>query len=201
MKTIYRISLFLNICLLGYLVITCSEYVTKKQLLSDSQPVRIEDKRQSQTANADSNHLSGQTKMKVKSIDMKTGKTSVEQQALPIELIGGDLEKTIAYFDELELHPGLREQEKGLKRIALTNYSPSEISVSKYYKKEDENRGFYLQAVDDYVVVYLSDMQTVYLQTDIYMPDLPLEIQNQILDKKYFRDVTKLYNFLESYSS
>lgn len=202
MKTIYRISLFLNICLIGYLIVCASEYVTKKELLKESSDEVIKEEVNELLETSDVlDTLTCDTKMHIKCVDVETGEVSFEKSNIPMQIIGYDREMTSSYFDELNSHPGLGEQEKGFVRAVLTNFTPSEIEVTKYYHKSDLTKGFYLRSVDDYVYVYLSDLKTVYLETDIYMPDLPLDVQNQILDNKYFKDVTKLYNFLESYSS
>ena len=67
--------------------------------------------------------------------------------------------------------------------------------------KADRNEGFYLVAYDDKVYVYHSDMKHVYLVTNISIHDLPEQVTQEILDKKYIKDEAELYNFLESYSS
>lgn len=67
--------------------------------------------------------------------------------------------------------------------------------------KADRNEGFYLVAYDDKVYVYHSDMKHVYLVTNISIHDLPEQVTQEILDKKYIKDEVELYNFLESYSS
>lgn len=72
---------------------------------------------------------------------------------------------------------------------------------TSYRTKEDKNEGFYLVAYDDKVYVYQSDMKQVYLVTNISIHDLPEQVTQEILDKKYIKDEAELYNFLESYSS
>ena len=67
--------------------------------------------------------------------------------------------------------------------------------------KADRNEGFYLVAYDDKVYVYHRDMKHVYLVTNISIHDLPEQVTQEILDKKYIKDEVELYNFLESYSS
>lgn len=60
---------------------------------------------------------------------------------------------------------------------------------------------FYLMEVHGYVVVYLSDRETVYEYTDIPVADLPATLQNEIKNGKYMEDIETLYGFLENYSS
>ena len=67
--------------------------------------------------------------------------------------------------------------------------------------EENRENGFYLIAYDDKVYVYQSDMKRVYLVTNISIHDLPEQLTQEIMDKKYIKDEAELYNFLESYSS
>ena len=55
--------------------------------------------------------------------------------------------------------------------------------------------------VDNYVVVYLEDRETVYMDTDILLTELPEELQQEIIQVMFIPDEESLYNFLENYSS
>lgn len=92
-----------------------------------------------------------------------------------------------------------REGEETEEEIEETMQSPV-----KELPKEDaeENSGnYYLMACDGMVCVYQEDMKTVYLVTGIMLDQLPDEVRQEILDKKYIKNEEELYNFLESYSS
>lgn len=66
----------------------------------------------------------------------------------------------------------------------------------------EENTGiYYLMACDGMVCVYHEDMKTLYLATGILLDQLPDDVRQEILDKKYIKNEEELYNFLESYSS
>lgn len=66
----------------------------------------------------------------------------------------------------------------------------------------EENSGiYYLMACDGMVCVYHEDMETLYLATGIMLDQLPDDVRQEILDKKYIKNEEELYNFLESYSS
>lgn len=66
----------------------------------------------------------------------------------------------------------------------------------------EENTGnYYLMACDGMVCVYQEDMTTLYLATGIMLDQLPDDVRQEILDKKYIKNEEELYNFLESYSS
>lgn len=60
---------------------------------------------------------------------------------------------------------------------------------------------YVMVAEDGYLTVYMSDLQTVYLYTDIKLDDLSDELQSEIAKGKFFTDIEELYDFLENYSS
>ena len=60
---------------------------------------------------------------------------------------------------------------------------------------------FYLMVENNYVVVYLDDRQTVYMDTDILLTDLPSDVQQDIINVMFIPNEESLYNFLETYSS
>lgn len=64
-----------------------------------------------------------------------------------------------------------------------------------------KNDCYYLQEKNGYVVVYLSDKETVYEYTSIEVEHLPESLQNEVKNGKYIKDIEELYGFLENYSS
>lgn len=83
--------------------------------------------------------------------------------------------------------------------------APKSVSVQGEAKEAPEDElpaeGYYLAQLNGYVVVYYSDKQTIYEMTGIAVDGLPKEVQGEILDGKYVKDVRELYGFLENYSS
>lgn len=65
----------------------------------------------------------------------------------------------------------------------------------------EENEGYYLCEMQGFVVVYLSDRQTIYEMTEIPLSDFPEEVQQEIAAGKYIGTKDELYGFLENYSS
>ena len=64
-----------------------------------------------------------------------------------------------------------------------------------------KNYCYYLLDKNGYVVVYLSDKETIYEYTSIDVETLPVTLQNEVKNGKYIEDVEELYGFLENYSS
>lgn len=64
-----------------------------------------------------------------------------------------------------------------------------------------KNQGYYLRCENGYVVVYLSDQETVFQYTNILAEHLPITLQEEINQQKYISTAKELYAFLENYSS
>lgn len=67
--------------------------------------------------------------------------------------------------------------------------------------EKDEKQVYYLTVRNGYVVVYLSDKQTLFEYTDILLTDLPADLQEELKTGKTITGEEKLYGFLENYSS
>lgn len=96
------------------------------------------------------------------------------------------------------------------ERIAERSAAPdNEITDTRSITAEGEaaaedasgEEGYYLCEMQGFVVVYLSDRQTIYEMTEIPLSDLPEEVQQEIAAGKYIADKDELYGFLENYSS
>lgn len=84
----------------------------------------------------------------------------------------------------------------------FTEVTPVPQSVSAQGEAESvQEEGYYLSHLHGFVVVYYSDKHTIYEVTDIELTSLPKEVQVEIADGKYVKDIKELYGFLENYSS
>lgn len=86
--------------------------------------------------------------------------------------------------------PGEEVQER---RETLTAPDAVHVSSGEY--------AFYLAEEFGYVIIYQSDMQSVYEYTTIPVSDLPQEIQEELRKGKGVPGERELYDFLENYSS
>lgn len=64
-----------------------------------------------------------------------------------------------------------------------------------------KNEGYYLCALQGYVVVYLGDHETIYEMTEIPLSTLPDNVRAEIEAGKFIETAKELYGFLENYSS
>lgn len=60
---------------------------------------------------------------------------------------------------------------------------------------------YYLTEQEGYVLVCLSDKETVYETTSIRVESLPEKLQEEIRNGKFLKDQQELYSFLENYSN
>lgn len=90
-----------------------------------------------------------------------------------------------------------REEDEDPEEAAET----MQTDQKKIDDEATETGPYYLMVNNGMVCVYQEDMQTMYLATGIMADDLPDDVRQEILDKKYMKNEEELYNFLESYSS
>lgn len=217
MKHLYRISLFLNVgCLLfaaySYgkslfytepeekketpiiqnITVVEGKSETEKETVATEEKVAVSN--QKATTTCDTIYI-------VESYDNGTKESSEQEETIPDQYIGKtreELEDIIAAYSD---SPSLTDLEKGFASMEIKSFSPQKLVVTKNYYSNLQNADFYLLVENEYINVYYSDLETVYLYTDILLSDLPEDIQQDILDKKYIESEEELYNFLESYSS
>lgn len=131
-------------------------------------------------------------------LDQNTSRDSVCQ--IPISYIGMNREQFLREMDSFMISPPLAELEKGFVSLEISEFSGSRVIVSKYYQNHKEDV-FFLHVENNFVVVFCEDGRTRYEITDIYLPYLPEDLQQEIITGKRIEGKEVLYNFLESYSS
>lgn len=224
MKTIYRISLFLNLCMACFLLVKGTEYYyinfvsmpdVKEEFRQTKAGTDLEEA-DLEEADLEKENLAGtdlavavldepvttcDTTYIVREHDYTTMETSSHEEEMPDMYIGKTREQLEDIFDSYTLNPSLEDQERGFEGMKLNSFSSDMVIAVRYYRSPSTEEDFYLMVEDDYITVYLGDLKTVYLYTDIYMNDLPDALRQEILDRKHVADKEELYNFLESYSS
>lgn len=139
----------------------------------------------------------------IEEYDKNTDITAEHEEEIPGKYIGMDRESFVDAISSYELSPPLEEQQRGLISIEVLSFSGERIRIRKNYQivEQPAEEIFYLVAENHYIVVYMEDMQNVYLYTDICVENLPEELQEEIIQKKLISGQGALYHFLESYSS
>jgi len=224
MKIIYRISLFFNFCCICFLLIRGTEFYYRNYAAMP--PVKEEFQKSSRVGRNAVEHLSVKNDMQeeiteedittagkqlpvtncdtvfvIKEHDYRTGEVKSHKEKLPALYVGKTREELESLLIDYSLAPDLTDQQMGFDEVTLDSFSSNKVVATKYYTSKPEEEDFYLMAEDNYISVYCADLKTVYLYTGISMAQLPLALQQEILDKKHIHGKAELYNFLESYSS
>lgn len=86
------------------------------------------------------------------------------------------------------------EDESAEKRV-------DSINITNEAEAAPKTEGYYVCIKNGFVIVYEADKSTVYEYTDIIYDGLPEDLQEEIAEGKYMKDLKELYGFLENYSS
>lgn len=145
--------------------------------------------------------ITADTKLIIIEHNLNTGEEIRSENIIPTKYIGLNREKFITEMEHYEISPALPDIRKGFRNQFVISFSHEEIILQKNYSGVNEKTHFYIVSKDNKLVVYYEDMETIFLTTNILLNSLPINLQLEILGKKYFETEEELYNFLESYSS
>lgn len=120
---------------------------------------------------------------------------------LPDKYIGMNREQFLEAMEIYEAFPPLSEQERGFIGLEVLSFSRERVVVQMNYRYIQPTVSFYLGVYDNEVLVYLEDLETVFIETEIRLDSLPESLQSEIIQMMWLEDEEALYNFLESYSS
>lgn len=120
---------------------------------------------------------------------------------LPMKYVGMNREQFLEAMEEYEAFPPLSEMERGFVSLEVLSFSRERVVVQMNYRFLVPTSSFYLAVYDNEVVVYLEDKETIYIETEILLEQLPEELQQEIIDMMWMPDEEALYDFLETYSS
>lgn len=120
---------------------------------------------------------------------------------LPDKYIGMNREQFLEAMDSYEAFPPLSELERGFIGLEVLAFSRERVVVQMNYRYVQPSASFYLGVYDNRVIVYLEDLKTAYIETDIRLDTLPEQLQREIIGFLWMEDEAALYNFLENYSS
>ena len=124
-----------------------------------------------------------------------------EQLALPSFMIGIDRKELTAYIDGYMENMPVNEFLDGLVSYEIVSFGPDQVVLRKTYNEQKVENQFYLCSLSGFVVVYYSDLKTVYEYTEISCETLAPEVQLMIEHGFYIKDAKELYSILEGYTS
>jgi hypothetical protein len=133
--------------------------------------------------------------------DRKEGSLVDTEQNPPGDIVGLTREEVEKYLDEYMRDLTLSEYNKGLLSYELLSFSDKSVKFRKSYDADMVPYRFYVVVKNGYVVVYNSDLKSVYDYTHIEAKDLPEEDRIALSNGIYIDNIDDLYALLESYTS
>lgn len=133
--------------------------------------------------------------------DMASGECKEEVKNVPNEFVGLNRQQVIEKMNQMIQNKSLQEYNKGLVSYQLVSFSATKIVARKTYNSEGILYKYYLQIMDNEIVVYYSDKTTVYDYTEISADNLAEADREELMYGKWVKDESELYSTLESYTS
>jgi hypothetical protein len=141
------------------------------------------------------------TKYTLETYNMKTDTTTTQELNPPAYLVGLTRQEVIDYLASYMKDLPLSEYNKGLIAAELIYFSDEEIIIRKSYNEDFLPYRYYVVIKDGYIVVYNSDLKSIYRYTSIEAKTLPEEDRLELMQGIYVNSLDELYSLLESYSS
>ncbi|HHV11254.1 MAG TPA: hypothetical protein GXX75_13375 [Clostridiales bacterium] len=173
------------------------------ELLENIKPTTAPEVPDNETVDVIENEMtvSPTTKYTLEIQDMKTGTIQTQELNPPSYLIGLTRDEVVEYLDNYMDDMPLSEYNKGLISYELVYFSDKEVKIKKSYNEDFVPFRFYVVIKNGYVVVYNSDLKSVYSYTHIEAQNLPEEDRIALIQGIYVNSLDELYSLLESYSS
>ena len=176
-------------------------YLAEQERESASPALSEQESNGEQEVSALTQKLNAGTSYVLEETDLRSDTVVETTWKLPAKYIGMNREQFLEAMDLYEASPPLEELERGFVSLEVKSFSPQKVVVQMNYDYIQPGSSFYLKVEDNFVVVYLEDKTTVYMDTDILLKDLPEDLQQEIIQVMYVPDEESLYDFLENYSS
>lgn len=176
-------------------------------LLEKAQPTAAAEADENETEDVIQNEVQNEatvkptTKYTLDIVDMKTNTTKTEELNPPSYFIGLTRDEIVEYLDNYMDDMPLSEYNKGLISYELVRFSEDNLEIKKSYNEDFVPFRFYVVVKNGYVVVYNSDLKSVYSYTHIEAQNLPEEDRIALIQGIYVNSLDELYALLESYSS
>lgn len=124
-----------------------------------------------------------------------------EQLALPGFMVGIDFKGLTAYVQGYMEAMPVNEYLNGLISYEIVSFAEDKVVLRKTYDETKIENQFYICRRSDFIVVYYSDLKTVYEYTEIRVDSLSDEMRQMIEQGFYVKDAQELYSILEGYTS
>lgn len=164
-------------------------------------PLLTENNKTEEVIIQDSEIILPTTKYVLEVYDMNTDTLDTQELNPPGYLVGLTREGVIEYLSDYMKDMTLSEYNKGLISYELLSFSDTMIVLRKNYDEDKVPFRFYVVVKNGFVVVYNSDLKSIYSYTHIEAINLPEEDRIALSKGIYVNNLDELYGLLESYTS
>lgn len=133
--------------------------------------------------------------------NQKTDSIDTQTMKPPGHLVGLTRNEVEQYLSDYMKDLTLSEYNKGLLSFELISFSDQEVKLRKTYDEDLVPYRFYVVVKNGFVIVYNSDLKSVYRYTHIEAKRLPEEDRIALSIGIYVNNEDELYSLLESYTS
>lgn len=145
--------------------------------------------------------VSPQTKYILEIYEVTTNQLTREQTHPTSELVGLNRSQIIDLLGDYMTNLPISEKNKGLFAYELLSFSAKEIVIRKSYNEDLVAFRYYVAVKEGMVVVYYSDLTTIYEYTNIDALTLDEADRNELMQGIYVKNEEELFSLLEGYSS
>lgn len=150
---------------------------------------------------ADYDVVQAGAKLRIENYRLPDNELIVEEKNVTADFAGLTRTEIIQQLSDYMQNIPVAEYEKGLFAYELVKFSSDELVLRKSYNQDLVDFKYYIAVKDGYVIVYYSDLKTVYEYTKIVAIDLPESERNRLMQGIKIKTNEELYELLESYSS
>ncbi len=141
------------------------------------------------------------TEYVMETYDTQTNAVTEETSGIPVQYIGCTREEIVKLLEEYEENPSIEDLEAGFVDYSLLYFSADKIVLRKNYNSAKAGYKYCIVSERGYLTVYYIDMKTIYEYTSIETSSLPNNVQLQVIQGLYMKDLSEVFSFLETYSS
>lgn len=167
-------------------------------------PYNTEDESDDNSVTVDSSNkdtVLSNTKYLLLTYNLNTDELLTEQLNPPSDMVGLTRAELINKLANYMKNVPITDYEKGLYAYELLAFSKDEIIIRKSYNGDLVSYRYFMVVEDGKIVVYYSDLKTVYEYTNIEALYLPENTRNDLMKGIYIKDEDELFTLLESFSS
>lgn len=151
---------------------------------------------QLQTVDAKTNNLiqiNTKTEFIYETYNINTKELTYKTTTGPIEYLGYTREMLITEIKN-------QDYPENVVKVELITFSQKEVVIRSTIAYEI-TADYYVKAVDEALIIYLNDRETIYDYASIDLNEIPEELRDKLLKGMYIETTEDLYEFLQNFSS